>query len=97
MIATNLGIDKRLLEEALKIGKHKSEKDTVNEALKEYVMRRKRRDILSLFGEVEMESSYDYRKERNARLESWSIPSPGPSPMSLLSPSITTTSCQDQT
>ena len=66
-MATNLAIDERLLEEALKVGKHKSKKDTVNEALKEYVMRRKRRDILSLFGKVEMEPSYDYRKERNAR------------------------------
>jgi Arc/MetJ family transcription regulator len=61
------GIDQRLLEEVLKAGGHKSKKDTVNEALKEYVMRRKRRDILSLFGKVEMEPSYDYRKERNAR------------------------------
>ncbi len=66
-MATNLAIDEKLLEEALKVGRHKSKKDTVNEALKEYVMRRKRRDILSLFGKVEMEPSYDYRKERNAR------------------------------
>jgi Arc/MetJ family transcription regulator len=67
VITTSLDIDKNLLEEALKIGKHKNKKDTVNEALKEYVMRRKRRDILSLFGKVEMETSYDYWKERNAR------------------------------
>ncbi|NWG01345.1 MAG: type II toxin-antitoxin system VapB family antitoxin [Syntrophaceae bacterium] len=66
-MATNLAIDERLLEEALKAGKHKSKKDTVNEALREYVMRRKRKDILSLFGKVEMNSSYDYRKERNGR------------------------------
>ena len=66
-MATNLAIDGRLLEEALKVGKHRSKKDTVNEALREYVMRRKRRNILSLFGKVQMEPSYDYRKERNAR------------------------------
>ena len=66
-MATNLAIDERLLEEALKAGKHKTKKDTVNEALKEYIMRRKRRDIISLFGKVEMKPSYDYRKERNAR------------------------------
>ncbi len=64
---TNLAIDEKLLEEALKVGNHRSKKDTVNEALKEYVMRRKRRDILSLFGKVDMEPSYNYRKERNAR------------------------------
>lgn len=63
-MAINLGIDKKLLEEAMKAGEHKSKKDTVNEALKEYVMRRKRRDVLSLFGKVEMKTSYDYKKER---------------------------------
>jgi Arc/MetJ family transcription regulator len=66
-MATNLSIDERLLEEAQKVGKHKSKKDTVNQALREYVMRRKRKDILSLFGKVEMDVSYDYRKERDAR------------------------------
>ncbi len=66
-MATNLAIDEKLLEEALKVGKHKSKKDTVNEALKEYVMKRKRKDILSLFGKVEIETSYDYRKDRNTR------------------------------
>jgi Arc/MetJ family transcription regulator len=66
-MATNLAIDERLLEEALKAGNHKTKKDTVNEALKEYVMKRKRKNILSLFGKVEMEPSYDYRKERNNR------------------------------
>ena len=66
-MATNLAIDEKLLEEALRVGKHRSKKDTVNEALKEYVMRRKRRDILSLFGKVDMEPSYNYRKERNTR------------------------------
>jgi hypothetical protein len=49
------------------VGKHRTKKDTVNEALKEYVMRRKRKDVSSLFGKVEMVSSYDYRKDRNAR------------------------------
>jgi Arc/MetJ family transcription regulator len=66
-MVTNLAIDEKLLKEAFKVGKHKSKKDTVNEALREYVIRRKRRDILSLFGKVEMEPSYDYRKERNTR------------------------------
>jgi hypothetical protein len=41
--------------------------DTLLRILRNYIMRRKKRDILSLFGKVEMEPSYDYRKERNAR------------------------------
>ena len=64
---TNLAIDDNLLNEALKIGGCKTKKNTVNEALKEFIMRRKQKDILSLFGKIEMEKSYDYKKARKAR------------------------------
>ena len=64
---TNLAIDDDLLNEALKIGGCKTKKNTVNEALREYIMRRKQKDILSLFGKVKMDPDYDYKKERKAR------------------------------
>lgn len=64
---TNLAIDEKLLEEALKLGGKKTKKNTVNEALKEYIMKRKQKEILSLFGKVDMEPSYDYKRERKAR------------------------------
>ena len=64
---TNLAIDEKLLEEAQKIGGHKTKKNTVNEALKEYVMKRKQKGILSLFGKVDIEPSYDYKRERVKR------------------------------
>ncbi len=64
---TNLAIDEKLLNEALKVGGHKTKKNTVNEALKEYVMKRKQKDILSLFGKVDFEPSYNYKKERKER------------------------------
>jgi len=38
---TNLAIDDQLLEEALKLGGHRTKKATVTEALEEYVRRRK--------------------------------------------------------
>ncbi|MFH1703606.1 MAG: type II toxin-antitoxin system VapB family antitoxin [Nitrospirota bacterium] len=66
-MATNLAIDEKLLEEALKIGGHKTKKNAVNEALKEYIMKRKQKDILSLFGKVDIDPSYDYKKERKRR------------------------------
>ena len=40
-MATNLALDDRLLEEALKIGGRATKKDTVTEALQEYISRRK--------------------------------------------------------
>lgn len=64
---TNLAIDENLLKEAQKVGRHKTKKNTVNEALKEYIMKRKQKSILSLFGKVDIEPSYNYKKERKGR------------------------------
>ncbi|MBI5665527.1 MAG: type II toxin-antitoxin system VapB family antitoxin [Nitrospirae bacterium] len=63
---TNLAIDENLLKTAQKVGGHKTKKSAVNETLKEYIVRRKRRGILSMFGKVEIEPSYDYKKERKS-------------------------------
>jgi len=51
--ATNLAIDDRLIEEARKLGHHRTKKDTVNAALDEYIQRRNKLDILKLFGTIE--------------------------------------------
>ncbi len=64
---TNLAIDEKLLEEALKVSGLKTKKNTVNEALKEFIQRRKQKDIISLFGKIEIDESYDYKRERSRR------------------------------
>ncbi|MGO9013511.1 MAG: type II toxin-antitoxin system VapB family antitoxin [Dissulfurispiraceae bacterium] len=64
---TNLAIDNDLLNEAQKIGKHKTKKNAVNEALREYIEKRKRKEIISLFGNVDIDPAYDYKKERLRR------------------------------
>lgn len=61
---TNLAIDDQLLEEAQKIGGHRTKKATVTEALEEYIQRRKQSRILSLFGTVDFDPGYDYKKQR---------------------------------
>ena len=66
-MATNLAIDSALLEEALATGKLKTKKDTVNQALKEYIQRRKSAEILSLLGTIEYDRDYDYKKMRLER------------------------------
>jgi Arc/MetJ family transcription regulator len=63
-MATNLALDDKLLEEALIVGKHKTKKAVVNEALKEYIQRRKQVDIIDLFHSVDYEPSYNYKKQR---------------------------------
>lgn len=66
-MATNLAIDNTLLSEAQKIGHHKTKKDTVNEALREYVQRRKQAKIIGLFGTVSYLRDYDYKKARSRK------------------------------
>ena len=63
-MATNLALDDKLLEEALIVGKHKTKKAVVNEALKEYIQRRKQADIIDLFHTVDYEPDYNYKKQR---------------------------------
>ncbi|HEV8434881.1 MAG TPA: type II toxin-antitoxin system VapB family antitoxin [Thermoanaerobaculia bacterium] len=63
-MATNLAIDDRLLEEAQRIGGQRTKKATVTEALEEYIQRRKQAKILELFGTVDFDPAYDYKKQR---------------------------------
>lgn len=62
-MATNLSIDEKLLNKALRIGGRKTKKDTVNEALAEYIRRREQKKIVALFGTVE-EDGYDPKQYR---------------------------------
>jgi len=64
---TNLAIDDELLNEALKIGKKPSKRETVNEALREYIQRRKRLRALEAFGTIAMDPAYDYKRMRRMR------------------------------
>ncbi len=62
---TNLAIDDRLLGQALRIGRHTSKRETVNEALKEYVRRKRQKEILKLFGKIPWDPNYHYKKGRS--------------------------------
>jgi hypothetical protein len=64
---TNLAIDDGLLEEARKVGGHRTKRETVNAALEEYIQRRRQQELLSLFGTIDYEPGYDYKRERKAK------------------------------
>ena len=66
-MATNLALDDRLLEEALRLGGHATKRETVNEALREYIQRRKRLRAVDAFGTFDFDPDYDYKRERRAR------------------------------
>ena len=63
-MATNLDIDQTLLREAVTVGRHRSKKAAVTEALQEYIARHKQQRIVELFGTVEYSDDYNYRKHR---------------------------------
>lgn len=63
-MATNLAIDDKLIESALKLGHHKTKKEAVTTALIEYIHHKQQQEIISLFGEIDYDDAYDYKKER---------------------------------
>jgi Arc/MetJ family transcription regulator len=67
LVPTNLAIDDELLERAKRLGKHRSKRETVNVALREYVRRREMLKLLDAFGTVELDTTWDYKRERRKR------------------------------
>ena len=66
-MATNLALDNALLRTAMKVGALRTKKETVNTALKEFIERRKQKQILSLESKITFRKDWDYKKERKDR------------------------------
>jgi len=64
-MATNLSIDPALLDKALEVSGEKTKKAAVTQALIEFIAKRERAQIKELFGQLEWDSEYDYKKERS--------------------------------
>ena len=64
---TNLHIDPDLLEQAQRLGHHRTKRATVDEALREYIQYRERVEAVEAFGTIEFDPDYDYKKMRKAR------------------------------
>jgi putative antitoxin of VapBC-like toxin-antitoxin system len=54
------------LSEAPRVGGHQTKREKVNEALAEYVRRRKRRSFVKLFGTIDFRPDWDYKKARRS-------------------------------
>jgi Arc/MetJ family transcription regulator len=64
---TNLAIDDRLILEAQKLGHHRTKKETVTVALDEYIQRLKQQQVVGLFGTIDYDSDYDYKRARRMK------------------------------
>lgn len=67
IMATNLALDDTLIEEAKIIGKHRTKKGVVTEALHEYIQRRKQSEILNIFNTIDFDEDYDYKQQRTVK------------------------------
>ncbi len=66
-MATNLDLNPALVEEAVAVGGRRTKKETVTEALKEYIARRRQAGMPRLFGTIRYDPGYDYKKQRRRR------------------------------
>lgn len=63
-MATNLHLDPKLIDAAVKAGKHKSKREAVEAALTEYVQSKQKLRIFQLRGMIDYEPAYDYKSVR---------------------------------
>ena len=66
-MVTKLAIDTELLDKALEVGDEKTKSATVNRTLREFIARREQERLLELFGKLDWDDRYDYRRERMRR------------------------------
>jgi Arc/MetJ family transcription regulator len=66
-MSTNLALDDNLIEEARQVGQHRTKRDAVTAALKEYIKYRKQLGMLSLAGTIDFDPDYDYKVQRGRK------------------------------
>lgn len=66
-MATNLSLDPKLIERALKLSGERTKKAAVTRALEEFIARRRQKSILDLMGKLEWDASHDYKKDRSRK------------------------------
>ena len=63
-MATNLQLDDRLIKQAVALGNHRTKKAAVTQALTDYIRHLRQERILEVFGKVDFDTKYDYKRQR---------------------------------
>jgi Bacterial antitoxin of type II TA system, VapB len=66
-MATNLSLDPKLIEQAVKVSGERTKKAAVTRALEEFIARRKQKHLVDLMGKLEWDTDFDYKAERSRR------------------------------
>ena len=64
---TNIVIDDDLLDEAFSLSRVRTKKELINEALKEFIRLRQRKDLTELAGAIKFHKGFDHKKLRKMR------------------------------
>ena len=60
-MATNLSLDPKLIEQAVKVSGERTKRAAVTRALEEFIARRKQKHLLDLMGKLEWDTDFDYK------------------------------------
>ena len=64
---TNIFIDEDIIKTAMDVSGLKTKKDTVDRALREFIVLHSRKDLLELKGKIQFAEGYDHRGLREGR------------------------------
>lgn len=64
---TNIVLDDKIIEEAMKVSSAKTKKEIISKALKEFVENRKRLNLLDLEGKITFHEGYNYKGLREGK------------------------------
>jgi Arc/MetJ family transcription regulator len=62
---TNIVLDDELVEEALAVSNIRTKRELVDRALREFVARHRRKDLMDLYGSDGIDAEYDYKVARS--------------------------------
>lgn len=63
----NLKLDRKLVQQAVKLGNFKTKEDAINAALTEFVARHNRLRMLELAGQIDFDPGWNYKQLRRGR------------------------------
>ena len=64
-MATNLALDPKLIERALRLSGERTKKAAVTRALEEFIARRNQKQLAKLMNSLVWDEKYDYKAERS--------------------------------
>lgn len=64
---STLQVDDLLIEEAIRLGHHKTKIEAVNQALLDYTRHLRQMEVFKLFGTIDILADYDYKSHQSPR------------------------------